>query len=174
MPMRMFHGIPPRINQVLKDFLPAELDLIDTEETQAATPDIPAGAYWDYFRPVLPQFPGVRINPKAMTPIDVKPDTFGQRLDAWFKFDVIVDVQLRTAEDTPLVLQQLVTTYTAGIFRVLCIFKEGLQTAADTTRFAKIVTPDGDIQIGPLEEQEGVLVRSGSVPIQVRMIEARA
>ena len=172
MPIRGFGPIGLRIIQTLRDHLPAELDFIDAEEAQAATPDVLDGSYHEYFRPIVPVFPAVRIQPRGFQPIDVKPVNHGAHLDAYYRFDVVVDTQLKTAADTPLTLHRWVITYTRGIFRVLCVRKVRLETAADPTAFAFNVEHDGAVRIGPeVEQEEGTAVRSGAVPIKVRQYE---
>ena len=177
MAIRGFHPIPARIIQVLKDFLPAELDLIDADESQDATPDIGAGDYWEYLKPLVADFPAVRIDVVGMSPEETLVDSAGQlpgRLTGAYQFDIWADVQIDTAVQDALSLQKLVTTYSMGIFRVLCILKDGLQTTADDTRFAHTVVPGGDVRVVTHESpSEGNLVRSGVVPIIVTRIETR-
>ncbi len=53
---RMMSGLPARIIQVLKDFLPAELDLIDAEEADGiTTPDIPTAGYYQWDKKNIPE-----------------------------------------------------------------------------------------------------------------------
>lgn len=173
MTMRMFSPIADRVNQVLQDFLTAELALIDAEEGGLATPTIPSANYHEYLRLVVTAFPAIRTVVTGATPIETRADGFGQRLDAQYHVDVHVDATLDTAVDNELVLQRWVQRYTAGIFRVLTIFKDGLQTTADPVRFAEIVTPNGDVTIGPQAQQEVGITRGGVVPVNVRRREAR-
>jgi len=174
MSLRMASPIPARVIQVLQDYLPAELDLIDGEEGGDATPDIVVFYQWD--RQVLStsEAPAITVELHGISPIDVKPDTFGRRLDAEYLMNVKVHVQRSQGSDDALRLQVLTHRYVAGIFRVLCVMKEGLETAADPTRFAESVTPgDEPIDLGPDIDQTGTVVRTASVPIRIRRREPR-
>jgi hypothetical protein len=176
MSMRLMSPVPARVIQTLQDYLPDELNLIDTEEgASPATPDVPNGSYFTYPRALVTDFPAIRLRLGSSRIVDVRPDTFGQRVVAEHRVDVLVDVQLQDADGSALVLQQLVHRYMAGIFRVLCVYKEGLQTIADPTRWAELTLSAGDLNPGPEPAQAaGEMVRTGTVPIVVRRTEVRA
>ncbi len=174
MAIRMMSGLPGRVIQVLKDFLPAELDLIDAEENDGiTTPDIAARDYHEWDRPVIPEYPACSIRPVSASPVEVRPDTFGKRVDARYRLDVIFHVTIGQSDD-PQTIQDLLFRYVTGAVRVLCIMKEALQTTADPTRFVEIVEWVGDATYGPeVEQDEGALVRSAVLPISVRRREER-
>jgi hypothetical protein len=175
MTMRLMSPIPARVIQVLQDFLPAELDLIDAEEGGDATPDVPVTNYHRYDRRPITAFPAIALRCLPTHVVDVRWDTFGQRGVFEHRIDVLVHLQIADAGDNALTLQTWMHRYTDGIFRVLCVMKEGLQTSADPTRFVELVTPAGDIDYGPQEPQaQGEIVRTGIVPIRVRRTEARS
>lgn len=176
MTMRMIQPVVDRVIQVLRDFLPAELDLIDAEEGQAATPDVANGNYWSYLRPVVIDFPAVRIEVKGTTINEVDNLTgllSARRIDAYHRIEVWIDAQAVTAEDDAGTLQRWMMTYSKAVFRVLCVAKPGLETALDPVLWATSVEPDGEIRIHAATDQEGAIVRSAVVPIRVRRIENR-
>jgi hypothetical protein len=175
MSLRGMSPIPARVIQVLQDFLPAELDLIDTEEGGDATPDIPAGNYHRYDRRPIPAFPAIAMRARASHLVDVRQDTFGQRAVWEHLIDVLIHVQLADAGDDAQSLQACLQRYVTGAFRVLVVMKEGLQTSADPTRFVELVSLAGDLDYGPQDTQaQGEIVRTGVVPLRVRRTEARS
>ena len=171
--MTMFHPVAGRIVQVLKDYLPAELDALDTLLGQPETPDIQDSGYFEYGRRVQIQFPGVRVRHKGMRPIEVRTFLMGELLYAWYLIDVMVDVELSTVADDELALERNLMTYVEGIYRVLCLRYDGLETIADPTRFAFAVELESDVSVGPIESQEGYAVRTGILPLRVRRNEQR-
>jgi len=175
MAIRMMSGLPARIIQVLKDYLPAELDLIDVEEGDGVvTPDIPAGSYYEWNREFIPEYPACSVRIVSSSPVEVRPDTFGQRVDAHHLLELRFHATLAQAGSEPDVLQKLMERYVAGAVRVLCVMKEALQTAADPTRFVEIVTWAGAATYGPeVEQEDGAIVRSAILPIDVRRREER-
>lgn len=180
MTMRMQTPIPARVIQTLQDYLPAELDLIDGEEGDFTTPDIPNANYFDWDRRSPPAFPAFTMRLPLFDSIGVRPDTFGQRLDAGYLVECMAHVTLGASSPNPRRLQYLCYRYAAGLFRVLCVKYEGLQTIADPTRWGSptvttTVEPGGRVTLSPEPEQEsGEVVRTVTVPIIVRRIEARA
>jgi hypothetical protein len=176
MPMRMASPLLARVTQVLQDRLPAELDLIDAEES-ATTPDIPNGQYYQWDRKFVPQYPAVTMEMPSIEPIvEARPDSFGRRLHAQYLVRVKVHAQSDNSQaDNALQLQKLIHRYVAGIFRVLCIMYNRLETIADPVAFVSIVNPGGAITLGPEIEQEDAvhIIRTGSVPVLIRQIEAR-
>ena len=174
MTLRVASPIETRVAQVLQDYLPAEIDLIDAEEGEFTTPDVPAANYHLWDRRIVPGFPAICTRLSRTRPAETRPEGFGARFSAYHELDVLVHVQLATAGEDALKLKKLIQRYTAGIYRVLCVEKEGLQTAADPTRFAHLVTLRGPIDYGPEVNQEsGTAVRTGTVPVDVWRIESR-
>ena len=177
MALRMASAIPARVIQVLQDRLPAELDLIDAEEADGITTgDVSNEDYFEFDRDMLhaDQFPAVTLNLREIDPIEVLPDLHGQRLDARYIVDVKIHVRRQIDVDDATRLQKLIHRYTAGIFRVLFVMYEKLQTIADPTQFAEIVTPAGSVNLGPEAAQgSGSFVRTATIPVSVRRREAR-
>jgi hypothetical protein len=176
MAIRMMSGLPERVIQVLKDFLPAELDLIDAEEADSiTTPDIGADDYHEWDRPVIHEFPACSIRPVSSRPVEVLSEGFGKRVDAVHRLDVSFHVVIAQATDSdPQMMQDLLFRYITGAMRVLCVTKEALQTTADPTRFVEIVTWFGEATYGPgVEQDDGAIVRSAVLPIAVRRREER-
>jgi hypothetical protein len=175
MTMRVMSPIPARVVQVLQDFLPAELDLIDAEEGGDPTPDIPNNNYFRYDRRPIPNYPALSMRVLSSRPVQVRQDTFGQRTVWEHRIDLLVHDLIADAGENALTLQQRLLRYTAALHRVLIVMKEGLQTSADPTRFVELVTAAGDMTYGPEEDQgQGELIRTATVPISVRRTEARS
>jgi len=63
--------IEARIIQVLSDYLPAELDLVDVQRGGAATPDI--GTYLAGPRPAQHLFPAITVNVARYEPTEIRP-----------------------------------------------------------------------------------------------------
>lgn len=175
MALRGPSGVAPRVIQVLKDFLPAELDLIDAEEADGiTTPDIGASNYHHWDRSLTPQVPACMVRVVESTPVEIRPNTFGQRADVLHRVDVMFKVGIDNAGSNPENIPRLLYRYVTGAMRVLCIMKEALQTTADPTRWAEIVTWAGPATYGPDPEQDdGTVVRTATLPIDVRRREAR-
>lgn len=172
MSIRMMSGIPSRFIQVLTDFLPAELDLIDAEEADGiTTPDVAAFYAWD--RRALDKFPAVTIRPVSSSPFVVHPDGVGDRVDGSHRIDVMFHITPKQAA-TPENRQALLFRYVAGAVRVIGVEKWALQTSADPVLWATVVTWAGEAVYGPEPDQEdGAIVRSATVSFDVRRIEAR-
>lgn len=175
MSLRMFSALTQRIVQVLQDYLPAELDLIDAEEVDGiATPDVQTTEYCRHLTPVSPTFPAIRIETIAARPVEVRPGSFGQRVDAIYLYRIHADMGIDNGDSSPLLLQTYVERYVKGIIRVLAVKSSRLETVADPNPFVENVEWNEDASVGPAEGQEGVLVRTGVVPIAVRRREQRA
>jgi len=177
MALRLMSGLPGRIVQVLRDFLPAELDLIDTEENDGiTTPDIDSTDYHEWDRLVLSRFPACTLRLVSSSPIEIRPDTFGQRSDAEHRVDVMFHASLEESGTDPVTLQRILMRYVCGAMRVLAVMKYGLETTADPVAFAgvELVTWAEPATYGPEEEQEdGLVVRTATLPISIRRREAR-
>jgi hypothetical protein len=178
----MMSGIPARVIQVLQDYLPAELDLIDTEEGDSVTtPDIDNADYHQWDRLTIAEYPACSLRTVSSTLVDIKPETFGRRIDAFHRVDVMFHATIANAvaastADQSMVLQKLMHRYIAGAARVLCVMYEGLQTSADATRWAETVIWTEPAVYGPEFDQTedgGAIVRTATLPIAVRRREAR-
>jgi hypothetical protein len=179
MAIRLMSNLPARIIQVLQDYLPAELILIDAEEADGITTlAVPNGQYYEWDQRTIPKYPACSIRIVSSTPIEVWPsnDATGAR---WIRADHRVDVMFhvilsQSPTGDPKVLQRLLSRYVAGAARVLCVLKESLQTALDTDRYAEITRWLEPAVYGPEEEQEGgEVVRTATLPITVRTSEVR-
>ena len=185
MPLRMMTPIPARVVQVLKDRLPAELDLIDAEEADGiTTPDIDSTDYYDWDQRAIPKYPACAIRtvssqPAAGRGIGVRQELMGKRVDATHRVDVLFHSTIEKALSDPRVLQSFMHRYVNGAMRVLCVAYEGLQTIADPVRFGSpnattICEWFDTATYGPEETQEdGAVVRTAVLPISIRIIEAR-
>jgi hypothetical protein len=91
----------------------------------------------------------------------------------------MVHVTLGVSSPNPLRLQQMCFRYAAGLCRLLLIAHNGLDTLADPVRWGSptattVVETAGTVQLGPAQAQEsGAIVRTVTVPVNVRRIEAR-
>lgn len=175
MSIRMMSPLPARVAQVLKDYLPTELALIDAEEADSlTTPVIESGDYYEWDTKYIARYPACSIRTVSSTPFEVLTDGMGKRIDADHRIDVRFHLTQGQANADPLKLQKFMHRYIAGAARVLCVMKEALQTAADSTRYAEVVTWTEPATYGPEEEQDdGSLVRTATLPISVRRREAR-
>lgn len=173
MAIRMMSGLPARVIEVLVDYLPAELDLIDVEESDGIqTPDIEPEDYYEWDQKFIAEYPACTIRTVSSTPFEIPP--LAQRLDAEHRLELRFHATLANAASDPAMLQKLMHRYVAGAARVLCVLKNVLQTAADNTAFVEIVTWGAEATYGPEEAQEdGAIVRSATLPIDVRRREAR-
>ena len=161
--------VTARINTVLEDFLPTELDLIDMERSGDATPDI--AAYYGGPRPSQSIFPNVNTDSKRISFTNIFEDDLSTgQFDYSMHVEVAANVQ-STGEDTNR-MRDLAERYQAGITRVLCAKKTGLETVLDPIRWAFMVKPDGEPTFVDEEQGSGSFVRSVRIPIAVRMIEA--
>jgi len=179
MPIRQMTPIPARVVQVLKNFLLAETTLIDAEENDAiVTPQIPAANYFDYDRKLLAEFPACTIRALSSSPVDVKPNLMGSRVDGRHRLNVMFHATIAQARDGR-TLEKLMQRWANGAARVLAILKDGLETSADPTRWGSPnVTTEvywtEPITYGPESDQgDGTIVRTATLPINVRRIELR-
>lgn len=160
--------VPSRIIQVLEDFLPAELDLIDTERGGDPTTDI--AAFYGGPRPALSIFPSVNVDSKRVSFTNIYEDDLSTgQFDYTRHVEVAAHLQ-STGQDTN-DMRDRAERYEAGILRVLCAKKTGLETTANPIRWAMMVRPDGEPTTVDEEQSSGALVRSVRIPIAVRMIE---
>lgn len=176
MALRGMSGVPARIVQVLTDFLPAELDLIDVEEVDGiTTPDVAFWYEWD--NPAIPQYPAVSVRAVSSTPTMIHMDGFGRRSDAMHRVDVKFHATLaqETTPSAPDQLGRLMYRYITGAIRVLCVMHPTLDTIAEPTVsvFAVNTIWAGEATYGPEEEQDGQIIRTATLPISVRRIEER-
>lgn len=175
MPVRMMSNIPGRVIQVLKDHLPAELDLIDTEEADGiTTPNIGTNDYHEWDRQNIIGLPACSIRVVSSEEIETGAVGSGGSLGHSYGFhrlDVMFHVAIQDA-NTAQKMQDHLFRYIAGAMRVLCLKKEGLQTTADPTRYAETTVRAGPATYGPVGGQEdGAVVRTATLPISVRMSE---
>lgn len=175
MSIRMMSPLPARVAQVLKDYLPTELALIDAEEADSlTTPVIESGDYYEWDTKYIARYPACSIRTVSSTPFEVRPDTFGKRIDADHRIDVRFHLTIGQANADNMRLQKFMHRYIAGAARVLCVMYEALQTVADPIRYAELVTWAEPATYGPEEDQgEGTLVRTATLPISVRLTESR-
>lgn len=180
MPIRMMSPVPARVLQVLQDRLSAELALIDTEESDGiTTPSIPNANYFDSEMLLINQYPACTAKTISAIPIEVKPDTFGRRVDAWHRLELGFHATLAQANSSGRTLEKLMHRYIAGAVRVLAVMYDGLQTIADPTRWGTpnvttILRWSQPATYGPASAQaDGLIVRSAILPIDVRRIEVR-
>jgi hypothetical protein len=175
MPLTLMARLPARVIQVLKDYLPAELDLVDANVGDGiVTPDIDTSrGYFELDKRVLDVIPSLCIHTLSSEPVEVKPITFGSRAYAIHNLEILVTVSSQLGD--ALLMEKLLHRYAAAIIRVLCIQKLNLETAADPVPFAEIVQWLGTIDYRPLpEQQDGKIVRTVSIPIAVRLREVRS
>lgn len=174
--------LPGRICQVLDDYIATELTSIDTALADGiTTPDIDTADFYQWDQQMIPEFPACVVRSISSTPMPtsgVYSDGFGQRVDALHRFEILFHATRDNANvagmDSPLGLQRLLMRYVAAGVRVLAIMYEGLQTIADPTRAVTLVQWAGPATYGPEQEQaDGAIVRTATLPIDVRLIEAR-
>ena len=173
MALRMMSALPARIIQVLIDYLPTELNLIDAEEADGITTgDIAAGNYYEWDRQTIPEYPACSIRVVSSSPIEIQPDLFGRQAYVRHRIDVMFHVTNK--EGDALRLQKLLFRYVTGAMRVLCVMYEGLQTALDPVRYVSLVTWTDRAVYGPDEEQDdGSIVRTATLPLDVLTFEKR-
>jgi hypothetical protein len=170
--MTVLLGAPvaTRIITVLQDFLAAELDAIDTAMADSiTTPDIVT--WHPHEAEVVTAFPSVRIRtgPSVPVPGETFTTAMGNRVDFKHNVTILVDATLDTADDNRLSLERLAMRYAAGIFTILAVKHDGLDTTADPTRWAETTEPNGQIEYGPQAIQEnGHRTRSAAIPLIVR------
>lgn len=174
MPLHLMAAVPARVIQVLKDFLPAELDLIDTSMADGVvTPDIPNRDYFEIDKKIVDSFPALTIRTVMSEPVEIRPITFGSRSDARHHIELMVHVT--STQGDALRMQKLLHRYATAIIRVLTIQKCNLETAADPVQYAEIVEWTQPMMYSPLPQQaEGAIVRTVTIPLSVRLREVRS
>lgn len=179
MALRMMSPIPARVVQVLKDYLLAETALIDAEENDGVTtPTIPAANFYDYDLRKIDQFPACTIRSVSSTPVDIKPDAFGQRIDARHRIEIMFHASIANAQDSR-TLEKIMHRWANAAIRLMALVKWGLQTVADpvewgTPTVRTVAEWNDAATYGPEADQgDGAVVRTTTVPIEVRRIEAR-
>lgn len=181
MALRMMSPLPARISQVLQDYLPAELDLIDTEEADGiTTPDILVANYYEWDQQVISHYPAcsmrtVSSQPHASDASSIMPNLHGRRASVDHRIDVMFHVNFgMTTTSDPLTLQKLLHRYINAAMRVLCIMHWELDKVANPVRFVETTRWVGEAIYGPENEQDdGDIVRTGTLPLEVWTIEAR-
>jgi hypothetical protein len=175
MTMRLGSPIAGRIIQVLKDYLPAELALIDAEEGGDATPLPGTDGWWDWDRPLLTSWPAIRIRDKGFAVLEIYASQMGSRVNAIHDVDILYDFALNTAAEDAESLIASCKRAAAGIVRVLCVMHEGLDTVADPIRWPGLesVKPTR-ADYGPQQGQgTGQQARTAVVSLAVQRIETR-
>ena len=171
MTILMATGLAARIVQVLKDFLPAQLDLIDTAAADSeTTPDVSASlGYHVVERRPMVDFPAIEVLTLGATPVELLSKGHGSRLAGDYQVTLLIHVHLRDADDDAAILRRHLDAYVAGVMTVLGILHEGLDTTGDPMRFTEQVDWVGTVNYGPEPDQaEGQLVRTATVPLTLR------
>jgi hypothetical protein len=184
MTLLLMSPVALRVVQVLKDYHAAELALVDADAADgfASTP-IPADGlhYFDWDQKNIPEYPACSIRGVSTTPRDVKPDGFGGRVDGSHRLDVMFHARIDNIPggSAPKDLQKLLERYVAAAVRILADKKNGLETIGNPTRWGSpgvttIATWSEPATYGPEASQDdGAIVRTATLPIDVRRIEAR-
>ena len=171
MSLRMANGLPERIVQVLRDFLPAELDLIDSEEGGTATPDVADADVHEWPRSLINSFPAITVNVLNTRNMATHSTSFGGEVHALHDVDIAAHVAVAGDNKDAPRLQTLIFRYASGIYRVLCVKKVMLETSGDPTTFAHDVAWR-TMNYGPLSAQAGgTVTRSAVVGVEVRKVE---
>jgi len=176
MSLRMPSGLPARVIQVLKDYLPAELDLIDIEEgSDFVTPDVAVDNYHEWDRHLFTKpYPAISMAVLRARVLEIQPVSFGSRIHAIYEIDVKAHVALDAGSDDALRLQQLAFRYATGIARVLAVQKNGLETAADPVIRDKTYVRLRELRWGPeVNQREGQMTRTATVGIDIDKTESR-
>lgn len=179
----MMSPVIARVQQVLKDYLEDELALIDTDAADSFTSTvIPADSnhYFDWDRQYVPEFPACTAGDVQSIPVGVLASGMGSRVDVVHRINLRFHATLANVDGgQPRDLQKLLHRYVCGAVRVLTIQHDGLDTIADPTRWGSptvttIATWSQAATYGPEEEQaDGAIVRTATLPIDVRRIEPR-
>lgn len=181
MSLLLMSPVLARAQQVLKDFLTAELALLDTAAADSfTTPAIPVANYHDWNRLGIPEFPACTVEGEQTIPVGVLASGMGSRVDGVHRINLMFHATLANVSGgQPRDLQKLMHRYVAGAVRVLTIQHDGLDTVADPVRWGSpgvttIATWSQAATYGPEEEQgDGAIVRTATLPIDVRRIEPR-
>jgi hypothetical protein len=161
--------VPSRVIQVLEDYLPDELNLVDAERGGDATPDVVN--FFGGPRPLLDIYPCITVDSKQDQEIagrGISYDGVGSS-----QHDLTVEVAAHiqsTGEDTNR-MRDLAERYFAGIVRVLRHRYDGLETIADPIRFAMSVTRPDPATFVDEQQGSGALVRSVRIPFRVQVYE---
>jgi hypothetical protein len=170
--MRMTVGLGARIIQVVRDFLPAELNLVDSDNGGLATPDIPNANMFEWNRPLINAFPALVLAFSSPQIIEMRGLLMGDRLHAIYPVDVRVHV-LGEGPDDAHRLQELSFRYVLALTRILTDQKHGLETALDPVRYVHLVRLRG-VFFGPdVNQDEGQITRTSAVMLDVERIEQR-
>jgi hypothetical protein len=178
MSIQLASGLPKRIIEVLRDYLSAELDLIDAAENDGLiTPDVPAINYYDWDLKLIQGYPACSIRSVSSSPIEVwNTMTSAKQIHARHRFDVMFHGHIGMSLPTlaPDQLNKIMMRYVAGAARALCVMHPALQTIADPSLFVELVEWTDTATYGPEEEQEsGAIVRTSTLPIEIRRHEIR-
>ena len=162
--------IAARLIQVLKDFLTAELALIDTEaDDTIVTPPIPVGNFHETVLDPVPGTPAILMSVLATELIDRRVLQMGGTSDAQTRVDVVVVTSIADAGEDALAIQQFTLRYMVGIYRVLAIKHARLDTTGDPNAFVENTVLAGPMDPGPAPGQEpGQMVRTAVVPLNIR------
>lgn len=175
MALLLTNGLPERVVQVLKDFLPTETARVDTAMADGiTTPTIAATDFYAWDARVIKAAPSCTIRVVASELAEAWPDGFGQRVHSRHRLEVVFHVSIETGATDVMKMQKLLQRYIAGAISTISIMKEGLQTTADPTRRVSLVEWAGPATYGPEADQaEGTVIRTATLPIQITTIEAR-
>lgn len=183
--MSLLLGSPilARVQQVLKDYHETELGLVDTDAADSFTSTpIPADSnhYFDWDRQFLNEFPACTADLVQSIPVGVLASGMGSRVDGVHRVNLKFHALISNVEGgQPRDIQKLLHRYVCAAVRVLTIQHDGLDTIADPTRWGSptvttIATWSQAATYGPDEEQaDGAIVRTATLPIDVRRIEPR-
>lgn len=166
--------VVPRVISVLQDYLPAALTAIDTLLADGmSTPEVPNGNYYHHEALIVKSLPSIRLRTVGSDIVEALTTGMGKRVDANHRIDVLIDMTLRSADDNRLSLEKLARRYAAGVFYILMIAHDGLDTVADPVRWCETTTSAGPVSYGIESNQEdGTRTRTAAVPIYVRRREA--
>lgn len=174
MPVLLLADLPARIAQVLKDYHSTALADVDSDINDGlSTTAIAAGRFFEWDRKELSgKLPACTIRPVSTTIVGTDRDVAVHQVDASHRFDVMFHVDAMQTT-SPLTLQKYLTRYVTAAYRVLGLDYESLQTSADPTRVVDIVDVVGEVTYGPeVEQEDGAIVRTATIPIAVRRREA--
>ena len=179
MSIRQMTPVPGRIVQALKDYLFTETTLIDAEEGDGiVTPQILDQNFFDYDRKLEFQFPACTVRGVGSVPVEVRAALFGTRIHAIHRIEVMFHATIAQARDSR-TLEKFMQRYVNGAVRVLAVVYEGLQTAGDPVRWGSpnaetICEWTAQATYGPeVEQGDGSIVRTATLPLDIRRIEAR-
>ena len=179
MSIRQMTPVPGRIVQVLKDYLFTETTLIDAEEGDGiVTPQILDRNFFDYDRKLEQEYPACTMRGVGSIPVEVKQDGFGRRVHVLHRVEVMFHATIAQAKDSR-TLEKLMQRYINGAIRVLAVVYDGLETAGDPVRWGSpnaetVCEWTNEATYGPETDQgDGSIVRTATLPLEVRRIETR-